>query len=843
MLKEIDSHPLINLRDQLQKIDDECDLRTIDENQKLMSILNDFEINSFYHFIKRYSSIIPSTILTALFDVIRLRMFINLAIYPVSCDYYFDLSLTYLIHDSTIDCLISKTNILPNIDEYFLNLFSSIGSRSLYTKRCISYSIYVSHKNIPTFFQLNNSTERLLQAFITYLNNYFLNNHQQSQSYVSILKWIVNMTDIYGFVPYFVQTGYPNAVLQWISIEQDHIKYIPLQSWFLIINLLHNLARHYIGVKALNGLNMIGILKQWKERYISESSLIDDNENNKDIIVAYYLLYAILLEPKELKKESMSNIQTILDYILERTIKAFDSADLSYGPYSVCEYLDGLAKLFVNDTFLIYIISRENMYELFIEKFLLFNATCESTVVHTIICSSLYTIFWSISFQSGYNTKLKSNDKFLSLVEQRVKNQSNDEYNLCMKRAAKGIFFNLDYIQTDVQSIEDNHKNDDNDNQIKIMISYAHKDMKFCKKLVTKIQECFQGDIWVDFNKLSPPYEDDWEEIARAITECDVIVMIVTENYCGSKSCRREVIHADKRNKRMVPVYIGKDYTAEDWFEIRAGSATWVRFGDKKNDEEVMENLLGLINVRDKIRQSDNQLASSNESHVKRKSQIDANKIVNMQTIEALLPVNSNSIVEISDIQSQSNSTVSYVIPTSSIEQWTSEEVQQWLHLPPSTLQLSSGRALLTYMKLLSHEDAQYDEYEHRIRDHGVSREQFSNLISSFASVRLLNDAKTISAELPDQWTREEIKYWFQQNRLSDYLLNELDFIDGSQVMMYGKLIIDSPMRIDEEYNRLRNKIGKDFFHLNEYSRLLSALKKLVNQSRSKEECASCNIL
>ncbi|CAF3490844.1 unnamed protein product [Rotaria sp. Silwood1] len=172
-----------------------------------------------------------------------------------------------------------------------------------------------------------------------------------------------------------------------------------------------------------------------------------------------------------------------------------------------------------------------------------------------------------------------------------------------------------------------------------------------------------------------------------------------------------------------------------------------------------METLLGLITVRDKVIRNDNRLVSSNESHLRRKSQIDSNRIINIQTVEKPLPVNFNPVVEISDINVPSNLTTTGIMPTSSIEQWTCEEVQQWLHLPPSTLQLSSGRALLTYMKLLSHDDAQYDEYEHRMRHHGVSRKQFSNLISSIESVCSLNDTKATSNELPDQWTCSKIKY------------------------------------------------------------------------------------
>ncbi|CAF1512664.1 unnamed protein product [Rotaria magnacalcarata] len=190
-------------------VDDGYDLKKKDEIENLIPILDYFEINSFRHFIKLYSSVIPSTLLTVIFDIVRLKIYNNLTVYPALTDYYFNLSLTYLIADSIIDYLTDTKNILPNLDEEFLHLFSSICSRSIYVKAKISYSIYASHKNIPTFFQLNNSTERLLKALITYLNNYFLNNHQKYQTYISIFKWLINMADVYGFVPYLVNTGYP----------------------------------------------------------------------------------------------------------------------------------------------------------------------------------------------------------------------------------------------------------------------------------------------------------------------------------------------------------------------------------------------------------------------------------------------------------------------------------------------------------------------------------------------------------------------------------------------------------------------------------------------------------
>ncbi|CAF2823048.1 unnamed protein product [Rotaria sp. Silwood2] len=126
------------------------------------------------------------------------------------------------------------------------------------------------------------------------------------------------------------------------------------------------------------------------------------------------------------------------------------------------------------------------------------------------------------------------------------------------------------------------------------------------------------------------------------------------------------------------------------------------------------------------------------------------------------------------------------------------------------------------------------------MRDHGISREQFSNLISSFESILASSYKKTTST---DQWTREDMKCWFQQNHLSNHLINALGFINGSQLILYGKLTLDSTVRINEEYDRLRNKIGHDLFHLDEYVRFLDCLKTIVGESKSKQEQASCNIL
>ncbi|CAF3572339.1 unnamed protein product [Rotaria sp. Silwood1] len=165
------------------------------------------------------------------------------------------------------------------------------------------------------------------------------------------------------------------------------------------------------------------------------------------------------------------------------------------------------------------------------------------------------------------------------------------------------------------------------------------------------------------------------------------------------------------------------------------------------------------------------------------------------------------------------------------IEQWTSEEVQQWLGLPSSVLQLSCDRALLVYAQLILNTDAQSDEYERNLRPCGLTREQLANLIASLTTLYILHTTETSFKSPPEQWSNEQVKCWFEQNNLSNYLLDTFAFVDGMELVIYAKMIIISPARIDSEYDRLQTRIqirynGKDLLQLDEYARLVRALKK-----------------
>jgi len=87
-----------------------------------------------------------------------------------------------------------------------------------------------------------------------------------------------------------------------------------------------------------------------------------------------------------------------------------------------------------------------------------------------------------------------------------------------------------------------------------IFISYSRKDRDLVTRIVRALEE--KGlDIWIDQDDI--PKGEDWEQkIYQGIESADAFVFITSPNSVESEICRREVTHALKNNKRILPIII-----------------------------------------------------------------------------------------------------------------------------------------------------------------------------------------------------------------------------------------------------------------------------------------------
>lgn len=332
-----------------------------------------------------------------------------------------------------------------------------------------------------------------------------------------------------------------------------------------IFDITYNISRHDDGVKQLNARNAADLVKTCRDK--SQSNTIDIN---------FCMILALLLTPEQIKKDS-TEINAILDRLLEMMYTASVATSHRSHECHVSEPLIVLVKLFNNDRILDYIMEHSKTdlgtssnLDFFINLLIDYHDTVsDDDPLKEATCTALVNILWSISFQERYKQNLKSASKeFKKLLEDMVHephektspNQYIPQYIEKEQKAAEGLLFNIDEsISPTAKEVQVASTKTDTNSKPHIMISYSHGDTEFCQQLYDEILK--KGyDIWIDFKFLKTG--DLWEKIAAGMKQATIIVCLLSENYYESKSCRLEATYAlDKlqsEKRSVIPVFLRK---------------------------------------------------------------------------------------------------------------------------------------------------------------------------------------------------------------------------------------------------------------------------------------------
>ena len=89
-----------------------------------------------------------------------------------------------------------------------------------------------------------------------------------------------------------------------------------------------------------------------------------------------------------------------------------------------------------------------------------------------------------------------------------------------------------------------------------IFISYSSKDAEFALKLSASLEPFY--DVWIDKDDIKGGSE--WEKmIQAAVTDCDVFLIIVSDNSNESNWVMRETILAENLKKYRIPILLDGD--------------------------------------------------------------------------------------------------------------------------------------------------------------------------------------------------------------------------------------------------------------------------------------------
>ncbi len=130
-----------------------------------------------------------------------------------------------------------------------------------------------------------------------------------------------------------------------------------------------------------------------------------------------------------------------------------------------------------------------------------------------------------------------------------------------------------------------------------VMISYSRKDKDFVQQLAGALKQDGR-EVWVDFDDI--PYSAEWwQEIEAGIEGANVFIFVVSPDSVNSDVCRREIDHAIKHNKRLVPILRRELTESADRKAVHpaVASRNWIFFRETDKFEDALRTLLRTLDA------------------------------------------------------------------------------------------------------------------------------------------------------------------------------------------------------------------------------------------------------
>jgi WD40 repeat protein len=110
-----------------------------------------------------------------------------------------------------------------------------------------------------------------------------------------------------------------------------------------------------------------------------------------------------------------------------------------------------------------------------------------------------------------------------------------------------------------------------------VFISYSRKDIAFARLLHQALEEN-EYATWIDWQDI-PPSTDWLEEVYTAIEGADTFLFVISQTSVQSEICELEIAHAEKNNKRLIPIvvsdvdpgFVHPSLAALNWIFFREG--------------------------------------------------------------------------------------------------------------------------------------------------------------------------------------------------------------------------------------------------------------------------------
>ena len=124
-----------------------------------------------------------------------------------------------------------------------------------------------------------------------------------------------------------------------------------------------------------------------------------------------------------------------------------------------------------------------------------------------------------------------------------------------------------------------------------IFISYSRKDIAYARLLHKALNEN-DFETWIDWQDI-PPSTEWLQEVYTAIEQASTFIFILSASSVLSEICVKEIEHARKNNKRIIPIVI--DDVEPSKVHPALAAINWIFSRSKDELQPAIENLIEAI--------------------------------------------------------------------------------------------------------------------------------------------------------------------------------------------------------------------------------------------------------
>ncbi|CAF1337986.1 unnamed protein product [Rotaria magnacalcarata] len=265
-----------------------------------------------------------------------------------------------------------------------------------------------------------------------------------------IISFIWNLSDRTILIPLFINTGYPESVVQWIKIRESKFRDDKLDA---PIHILHNLSRHDDGIKALNCHGALDVIEEIK----IEPKICHDPD---DITIHIAMIRVLLTAINQIRFDSIKYSNEIINMIIKLSIDSVKNDRSRYNGSHVSEPLTVIVKLFHNDEILHSTFTNnetkataETLIELLQSYLIKFypRIDIDDDILENYTCTVILNLFWLVSNHKKYRQIVGNNQALMDIIKQAADDELNfvDKF---MPRTMKSIKQSANEILKNINS-------------------------------------------------------------------------------------------------------------------------------------------------------------------------------------------------------------------------------------------------------------------------------------------------------------------------------------------------------------------------------------------------------